>query len=435
MSELAIGFTAIGALLLLLSLRVPIGVSLIGVSFIALWKMLGWTIAFKTVGNISYSFAASWTLSAIPLFLLMGYVAYHAGLTDGLFAAARAWMTRIPGGLAIASVTGSSVFAAMCGSSIACAAAMGRIAIPEMTKEGYNPAFASSTVAVAGTIGALIPPSIVLIIFGVMAEVSIVKLFLGGVGVGLLSALAYIVVILVRVLINPELAPNRLQSTTWQEKFSSLRDSWPMLLVCVFVFGGLFGGVFTPTEAGAIGAFLTLLTAVVLRRLSLSGFWAALSESLMTTSTIIIIGVGASIFARMLVFTGVETVIQDAVLSIGTSQFALVLVIMAIYLILGMFLEPISAMLLTLPIMLPLVGQAGLEYVWFGVFLAKLLEVGMVTPPVGMNIFVIKQVVGNLVTLQNLFRGTGWFILADLVVLLIIYFVPDLVMWLPNTVR
>ena len=256
MSEVAIGLTGLGSLMVLIALRVPIGVSLIGVSFVGLWSLMGPRVAWGALGVIPYQFSANWILSSIPMFLFLGFISYHTHLTRGMFNAARVWMSAVPGGLAIASIFGSAGFAAVSGSSLACSAAMGRIAIPEMIKHKYHPELATGTVAVAGTIGALIPPSIILILYGVIAQVSIAKLFLGGISAGILTAIGYVIVVLVRVKLNPALAPERDERVSFAEKVYALKGTWPIFLVMIGIFGGLFGGIFTPTEAGAVGAFL-----------------------------------------------------------------------------------------------------------------------------------------------------------------------------------
>ena len=285
MTDVAIGLTGLGSLLVLIGLRVPIGVSLIGVSFVGLWSLMGWRVAWGALGTIPYQFTANWVLSSIPMFLFLGFISYHTQLTRGLFQAARAWMSGLPGGLAIASIFGSAGFAAVSGSSLACSAAMGRIAIPEMIKHKYHPELATGTVAVAGTIGALIPPSIILILYGVIAQVSIAKLFLGGVSAGILTAIGYVIVVLVRVKLNPELAPSRDDRASLSEKILALKDTWPILLVMIGIFGGLFSGIFTPTEAGAVGAFLACLVALISGELTLERFLKAARETTTTTAS------------------------------------------------------------------------------------------------------------------------------------------------------
>ncbi|MBL3701790.1 TRAP transporter large permease subunit [Sulfitobacter sp. BDSS02] len=434
MTDVAIGLTGLGSLLVLIGLRVPIGVSLIGVSFVGLWSLMGWRVAWGALGTIPYQFTANWVLSSIPMFLFLGFISYHTQLTRGLFQAARAWMSGLPGGLAIASIFGSAGFAAVSGSSLACSAAMGRIAIPEMIKHKYHPELATGTVAVAGTIGALIPPSIILILYGVIAQVSIAKLFLGGVSAGILTAIGYIIVVLVRVKLNPDLAPSRDDRASLSEKIVALKDTWPILLVMIGIFGGLFSGIFTPTEAGAVGAFLACLVALISGELTLERFLKAARETTTTTASLLIIAVGASLLTRFLALSGAGDYLSAGIMSVAANPALLLLGIVLVYLLLGMFLEPIGAMLLTLPIILPVVDASGWSLLWFGVVLTKLLEIGMITPPIGMNVFVIKGVVGDLVKTSAIFRGVLWFMVMDLVIVVVLSVWPSLVLILPDLI-
>lgn len=433
MTEVQIGLSGLGVLLFVIALRVPIGIALIGVSFGGIWILMGWRVAWGALGLLPYQFAANWVLSSVPMFLLLGFICYHAQLTEGLFRTARLWLERLPGGLAIAGVLGSAGFASVCGSSIACSATMGRIAIPEMMKARYDAELATGSVAVAGTIGALIPPSIILILYGIISGAPITHLFLGGISAGLLTALGYIAVIAIRVRINPALAPQVDIRTPLAEKVLALRETWPVIVIMIAVFAGLFGGVFTPTEAGAVGAFCSTVVGVLKGTLNWSRFKDAILDTVLTTSTLIIIGVGATLLTRFLALSGAGDFLSTAVLEFTTDPAIIMFGIVLVYLFLGLFLEPIGAMLLTLPIVLPIVSGGGFNLVWFGVILTKLLEIGMITPPVGMNVFVIKSVVGNLVSTTAIFRGIFWFLIMDLAVLAILMLVPSLILYLPST--
>ncbi|MBO9468530.1 TRAP transporter large permease [Endozoicomonas sp. G2_2] len=432
MSDVQIGLAGLGILFTLIALRVPIGVALIGVSFGGLWYLVGWGVAWGSVGLIPYHFAANWVLSSVPMFLLLGFVCFHAQLTQGLFRAARIWLSGVPGGLAVASIFGSAGFAAVSGSSVACSAAMGRIAVPEMVRHGYNPGLATGTVAVAGTIGALIPPSIIMILYGVIAQVSIAGLFLGGISAGVITAIGYVVVVMVRVKLNPALAPDVREDVPLADKIDALKDTWPVLLIMIGIFGGLFGGVFTATEAGAVGAFLSCVVALLKGALNWQRFRNAILETLLTTGALLIIAIGASLLTRFLTLSGAGDYLSELMIGSDTSTLMLMLGLVAVYLLLGMFLEPIGAMLLTLPIVLPIIDAAGLSLLWFGVVLTKMLEIGMITPPVGMNVFVIKSVVNDLVSTSAIFRGIFWFLIMDLVVLALLMTVPDIILFLPT---
>lgn len=432
MSGVEIGLISLGGLVAVLMLGMPIGPALIGTSFIGLWALKGWNVACGALGIVPYHFAASWVLSSLPMFLLLGHICHRAELTRGLFQLARLWLAAVPGGLAIAAVLGSTAFAAMCGSSLACAATIGKIAIPQMLEAKYHPQLAAGSVAVAGTIGALIPPSIILILYGLIAQVPVTPLFLGGIGAGLLTSVGYIAVILARVRLDPSLAPPTEPGIPRAERRAALGATWPVILLLLAVFGGLFGGIFTPTEAGAVGAAVATLIGVAKGSLTWRGFSCAVAETARTTAALVLIGIGASLFARLLTLTGTGAFMTDSIAALGPDPVVLMSGIVVLYLFLGLFLEPISTMLITLPIVLPLVLQAGLDMVWFGVVLTKLLEIGMITPPIGLNVFVIKGVVGDLVSTSAIFRGVLWFLLMDLVVLVALIAVPDIILFLPE---
>ncbi|WP_339948064.1 TRAP transporter large permease [uncultured Albimonas sp.] len=431
MSNVEIGYAGVAILLTLIALRIPIGAALIGVSFCGIWAMVGPRAAWGAMGIVPWSFTATWQLSSVPMFLLMGFLCYHAGLTKGLFEAARLWLSRLPGGIAVASIFGASGFAAVTGSSVACAAAMGRIAVPEMTRNGYNPEFATGTVAAAGTIGALIPPSILLILYGIIAQVPVGALFMGGVGAGLLTALGYVLTVVIRAKLDPSLAPPVHEHPGAAERWGALAETWPVMVLMAGVLGGLFFGVFTPTEAGGAGAGMAVIIALIKRSLSWRGFHDSLMETLQTTASLFVIAIGANMLTRFMAISGAGRDLAALIDALGADPTLLLVGIALVYLLLGMFLEPIGAMLLTLPVLLPVLTGAGYDLLWFGIVLAKFLEIGMITPPIGLNVFVIKSVVGDLVSVGGIFRGILWFLLADLIVVTLLVVFPDIILWLP----
>lgn len=418
MDPLAIGLLALAALLTLIALRVPIGVSLIFVSFIGIWSIAGLRPAMSMISTIPYTSSASWTLSSIPMFLLMGYLAYHSGLTRGLFEAARVWWGWLPGGLAIASLAGASGFAAVSGSSVACSAAIGRIAVPEMARQGYDLRIATGAVAAGGTIGALIPPSIILILFGIQSNSSIPSLFVGGLFIGLASLAFYIAAVLVVWMMDPDRLP-RAAGDTMKDRWAKTLEIWPVLLMIGAVLGGLFGGFLTATEAGAFGALLALAIGVARRSLGWKGLRESLIETLLASGSLFIIAVGANLFTRLVAMSGLSHEISAFVEGLGLGTTGLLLLIIVIYLALGMFLEPIGALMLTLPLFLPLIDAHGIDLIWFGVLVAKLLEIGMITPPVGLNVFVIHSVARDYVRLEQVFAGIVPFLVADLALVLV----------------
>ncbi|MHC9237405.1 TRAP transporter large permease [Pseudooceanicola sp. 502str34] len=429
------GFWGVGVLIVLLVLRVPVAMALVAVSFGGITALIGMGPALGVLQNTPYSFVASWTMSAVPMFLLMGFIAFHTGLTGGLFEAAKVVLRRLPGGLAISSIFACSGFAAVSGSSLACAAAMGRIAIPEMVAAGYRPSIAAGAIAAGGTIGALIPPSILMIIYGVFAETSVTQVFVGGIGIGVITAVGYCIVVVLISLLRPDLIPARDAAPVSEEGWAAILRVLPITALVLVIFGGLFSGLFTATEAGAVGALGTLILAGVTGKLTRQAIGRSLMETVTSTGALFIIGVGAAMFTRFLGISGLSNFLSSFVAGADLSYVQLMLVIVLIYLALGTFMEPFGAMLITLPIFLPILRAEDISLVWFGVLVVKLLEIGMITPPVGMNVFVIKNVAGKYVTIAQVFGGVLPFILMDLVVIVLVVALPPVVMFLPDLLR
>lgn len=430
--NLTIGMIGLGTLFILLALRVPVAISMISISFAGVWYLLGLQPAIGIISNTPYQFIASWTLSAVPMFLLMGFIAYHGGLTTGLFDAAKIALRKVPGGLGVAAIAACSGFASVSGSSLATAASLGRIAIPEMVNAGYRPSFATGALAAGGTIGALIPPSILMIIYGVFAETSVTRVFIAGISVGLLTALSYVIVIMLVATFRKDVIPDQPIGVEKLKGSDVFRTVWPLLALIGIVFGGLFSGLFTATEAGAIGAAGAILLVAITGRLSWTVIRHSVLETLSTCASLFIIGVGAVMFTRFLGLSGVAGLISSSVAGFELGYFELMFIIVIIYLILGMFMEPFGAMLVTLPVLLPVLNAQNIDLVFFGVFLVKILEIGMITPPLGMNVFVIRNVAGKYATLTDIFKGVAIFLLADLVIVALLVTFPAIALFLPN---
>jgi tripartite ATP-independent transporter DctM subunit len=338
----------------------------------------------------------------------------------------------MPGGLASATVISAALFASASGSSVATAAAFSRTAVPEMLRAKYDAGLATGSVAAAGTLGALIPPSVLMIVYGITMSESINSLFLAGLIPGLLSAVVFILYITIRVWITPSIAPRFTESITAQERREAFRDVWPLPLIVTCIIGGIFVGLFTPTEAGAIGAGLTILLALVRRSITTQNFMDAVRRTATGTASIFIIVVGAALFQRMLGLTGIAGHFSDLVATQFDSQLTVILAISVLYLIMGCFLEPVSIMLLTLPVLAPVLENFDINLIWFAVIVVKLLEMGMVTPPMGLNIFVVKGALGDQVPLVKIFKGTFGFLMSDFVTLGLIIAFPVLSLWLPS---
>jgi len=432
MDNVTIGFIGLGIGLLLIALRVPIGVALGSVSFVGIATIVNPRAAWGMLTAVPFNFVGDWNLTAIPMFLLMGYVAGSTGLSKGLFSAARIFLSGLPGGLAVASVGACGLLSAASGSSVAVSAAFARIATPEMLRYRYHPGLASGVVAAAGTLGSLIPPSILMILYGYVAEVSIAKVFMAGFLPGLLSALMFAAMIIIRAKLNPQLAPPIEETVSRAEKLAALREIWPLPVLIVGVLVGIFAGFFTPTEAGAVGALLSLLLAATRRALN----WPVLKRSLLLTlagtASIFMVVIGTVLLGKFMALSTVPAVITQWFMGLGASQLAVVIAVSVLYLILGCFLDSIGLLLLTLPIVLPMARDSGMDLIWFGIILVKLLELGLVTPPVGLNVYVTKSALGSLVDLTTIFRGVGWFVVTDLVTLTLLVAFPWISLVLPN---
>jgi tripartite ATP-independent transporter DctM subunit len=432
MDRFDIGLAGVVALVGLMALRVPVGIALALCSVVGIWAATNFTVAVGMLRAIPYQFVANWSFSAIPMFLLMGYVASHAGLTAGLFRTMKLLLYRIPGGLACSAVGACALFAAASGSSVATAAAMGKITIPEMRNAGYHDGLATGCVAAAGTLGSLIPPSVIMVIYGVFTGAPIGKLFMAGFLPGILTALVYMLMIAARVTINPSLAPSTDIVPAPGELRAALAESWPLPVLVLGVIGGIYAGVMTPTEAGAVGAGLASVIAIVRRSFTKEVVGSAVKDTVLGTSALFVIAMGASMFTTFMGLAGLPAVMAQKMLAFGADPLVLILSVAVLYLILGMFIDSLGIVLLTLPFLLPLLNGAQIDLIWFGILVVKLLEIGLITPPFGMNVFVIHSMMRGAVTLPTVFKGVGWFIAMEVLVLGLLIAFPQISLFLPS---
>jgi len=430
MERIEIGFIGIAVLLGLIGVRVPLGAAMGGTAFVGIWMMMGWNSAVGIARAIPFNLIGDWNLSAIPMFLLMGFFAVEAGLTKGLFGAARVLLTWLPGGLASSTVLASGLFASASGSSVATAAAFARIASPEMLSAGYDRGLATGSVAAAGTLGSLIPPSVLMIVFGIIMNTPINALFVAGVVPGVLTGVMFILMITARCMLNPNLAPRVKVEISAEEKRALIADAWPLPVLIAGVMGGIFAGIVTATEAGAFGAFLALCLALVRGQMTFKILKDSLFATAAATAVIFIVILGAALFSRFVGLATIPTWIIEAFHGYETWQ--VLLFICILYVVMGAFLESISIMLLTLPVLSPLLDAHDVNLIWFGIIVVKLLEIGLVTPPMGMNVFVIKSALGNRVRLGEIFLGVTWFIVTDMATLALLLFFPIITLWLPG---
>ena len=396
------------------------------------WDIIqaGWLPGLSNAGTIPFSELAHYSLSVLPMFILIGYMAFHARLTQGAFYCMRMWFGHLPGGLAIATVFATAAFAAVSGASTATAAVFSRIAIPEMLRYGYPKGFSAGVVAAGGTLASLIPPSGILVIYAIIVEESVGKLLLAGFIPGLISAVIYAGCIVVRVKLNPELAGRPLGAVSWGEKFHSLKHMWGIMFVVSVIMGGVYSGVMTPTESGAIGAFVVF--GLALRNgMTREQFLHGLAESAKTSVMIITIIWGILILVRFLGFSDLPNVVRDLILDLDVNRYWILLAILLLYAVLGMFMDAIGMLLLTLPLVQPLVVALGFDPIWFGIIVVKMVEICLITPPIGLNCFVVAGVRPDI-PLGSIFKGIWWFFVCDIFTVALFVAFPDIVMWLPN---
>jgi len=436
MTGLEIGGAMFGGALLLIGLRMPVGIAMLLVGGLGYAAIAGWSPLFATLKSLTFSRFSSYTLSVIPLFLLMGDFATKGGLNRALFRAARAWFGHWRGGLAVATIGGCAAFGAICGSSLATAATMSQVALPEMRRQGYSAALSTGTLAAGGTLGILIPPSVILVIYAIYTEQSIGLLFVAAVIPGIIATVSYMLVVSLYARFVPGAAPPA-PALPMAEKLRATRDVWPVLLIFALVVTGIYAGWFSATEGAAIGAFATCLVAVVLGGMRWEGLRASLLSTAETTGLIFLVLLGAELFGAALALSRLPTEMSAAVAGLALSPLTILFAILAIYFILGCFMESMAMVLLTLPIFVPLMLSLdfGLNpqqtLVWFGILVLVSVEVGMISPPFGMNLFVINAMARD-VPMGETYRGVMGFVGADVLRIILLTLVPWLSLWLPG---
>ena len=432
MTNFQIGLVGVGALFTLLALRMPIAIALSVVSFAGIWVIRGSSAALGALATLPYDFAANWTLSAVPMFLLMGTFAFHSGMTASVYRACRMWFWWVPGGLAVATNWASAAFGAVSGSSVAVTATMARLAIPEMLKYKYDKSLATGVVAASGTIDALIPPSIAFVIFAWYAEVPITALFLAGIIPGLLTAVIYTAMIVGRCIVNPRLAPRSDRDFTAHERYRTTWSAWPLPVLFIGIFAGLYSGVMTATEAASGSAALAFTIAAARREMNWKVLNTSLTEASLTTASLFFIVIGAALFTRFMTVSGLPGHIGSMIQQWSPTPMTFILMVTGIYIVLGMFLEGIGIMLLTLPILIPICRSLQIDLLWVGVIVVKLIMIGLLHPPIGIQAFVVKSVVGDSVALGTIFRGLLWFLGAEILIMALLIAVPGITTFLPS---
>jgi tripartite ATP-independent transporter DctM subunit len=432
MTEALVG---LGIMMMLALLRIPIAISMGVVGFLGVAYLRDWNFApaLAMVETKIYETGRNYTLSVIPLFILMGNFVTRAGMSRELFRAAYAFIGHLRGGLAMATIVACAGFGAICGSSIATAATMAKVAYPSMRQLGYSDRLSTGAIAAGGTLGILIPPSTLMVIYGVMTETNIGKMFAAGILPGILATVLLCIAVQWTVLRDPASGP-RGERATWRERLKAAEGVWAVALLFVIVMGGIYGGVFTATEGAGIGAFGSLCIALARRALTWRTFFDALVESGRTTAMLFTILTGALMFAEFVNYTTMPNDLKTLVTTLNLSPIMVIAAICAIYVILGTAMEELSMILLTVPVFFPLVVHLGFDPIWFGVLVVVVVEIGLISPPVGMNLFVLNALLPGVPT-TTLFRGVMPFFVADVIRLGILIAFPAISLWLPSMMR
>lgn len=433
MSPTTVGILGLAALFVLIFSRMPVGFVMALVGLAGFGYLVSFGAAVNMLAKDLFDVFGSYNLTVMPLFILMGQIAFHAGISSRLFNVAYRFMGHWPGGMAIATIGACAGFSAICGSTNATAATMAAVTLPEMKKYGYHDKLATGVVAAGGSLGILVPPSVIFIIYGVMTEQSIGKLFMAGILPGVLLTGLFILTVVIWLRLQPDLAP-RGERATFREKIASLSGLVETLILFLMVMGGLFFGLFTPTEAGAVGAFGTLLIALVRRNISRAGFVQALFETTRISCMILVIVAGATIFGHFLAITRIPFNIAAWVTGFDLPPYAIMGLIILVYLVGGCFIDALALIMLTVPIFYPVVTTLGYDPVWFGVVIVMVTQIGVLTPPVGVNVYVVSSVADG-VPLETIFKGVLPLLAALLVATLLLIPFPQMALFLPGLMR
>lgn len=424
------GIAAVVAMLGLVALGVPIAFAMMFVGSVGLVWFGGIDQAALQLSSIAWENGTDFLFITAPMFILMGQLVYHSDLASDLYDCLQKWLGRLPGGLAIATVFACAMFAAITGVSAATVVTMGAMAMPEMRRFGYDPGLATGSLAIAGTLGILIPPSILMVLYGIWTETSIGDLFLAGIVPGILMTLGFAGLILVRCIVNPSLGPMG-RRYGWRDRFASLVKLLPVFLVFVCVIGGIYGGVFTPTEASGFGAASVFVIGLAMRRLTLPKIVLALSETAKTSAMVFAIIVGGTMLARFIAVTEISQQLVAFISENSGGVYMTLLLLTLMYLVLGAILDVFGMLILTLPFVFPIVLRLGIDPVWFGVYVVVITEIALVTPPVGVNTFVMHSIAKD-VPLSTIFKGVMPFVAVAVLLLLVMTLFPQIALWLPG---
>ncbi|KGJ06641.1 TRAP transporter, DctM subunit [Paracoccus halophilus] len=431
MTPVLVGVIGIAVLFAFLILRTPVAFAMLAVGYGGFYVLEGGRAAGAVLLTESYGAVSNYSLIVVPMFILLGNISSEAGFSRGLYEAAFAWVGRLRGGLASASVIGCALFSAVSGSSVATAVTIGKVALPEMKRLGYGDALATGSVAAGGTLGFLIPPSTGFVLYAILTEQSIGRLFMAGILPGILLMALFIATIMIVATLDP-LAGPRGPHVPMSEKLGRLGEALPLIGVIVISIGGIYAGVFTPVEASAVGAGLVILFALAGRRIDAGRFRAAVMETVKTSAMLYMIVIGANVLNPFLAVTDIPAALGNGLVGLGLGPYGTLMMIILGYIALGMFLDGLAMLVVTVPIVYPVILQLGFDPIWFGVVAVIVIEMGMITPPVGLNVFVVKGVAEG-VPITTIFRGVGPFLLAMIIGLALIIAIPQIALLIPNS--
>jgi C4-dicarboxylate transporter DctM subunit len=432
MDPVTIGIIGVAVLVVIFLLGMPVGYSMALVGVVGFCVVKGPTAGFAILARDFWEIFSSYSLTVIPMFVFMGSVAFESGMSGRLYDAAYTAFGTMRGGLAMATVAATAGFSAICGSTSATAAAMGKVSIPEMRRYGYDPGLAAGCAAAAGSLGIMIPPSTIFIIYGILAQESIGKLFIAGVVPGLILAFFFLVAVYLWARFNPKVAPAGTK-TTFKKKIMGMTGIFEMLALFALVIGGLFSGLFSPTQAGAAGTAGAIVIGLARRQLSLTRFWSATKDTLQISAMIFVIVAGATVFGHFMAVTGIPTAVSDFFSGLPIPATAVMILILIMYLVAGMFMDSLAMVTLTVPILFPTVMALGFNPIWFGVIIVLVVEMGVITPPVGINVYIIKGVVPDI-PLGKIFKGALPFLIGMIILAALLLLFPALATWLPSFV-
>lgn len=435
------GLAGLGVMLSFMAMGMPVALSMICSGAIGLYGLVGERAVKSALEDLPFHSVATWAFSVIPMFILMGYILWRSGVTEKIFDAARAWLNWLPGGLAVATNFAGASLAAASGSTFSIAFALGRVALPEMIKTGYDRGLAAGVVVMAGTLGQLIPPSILLVIYAGITEIAVGPLLVAALAPGILTAIGYAVMIMIRASINRDLAPTADTFYTWSERWRKLGYVWPVPLLMFIIIGGIFSGIFTATEAGAYAAGAACLIAFSFSgRRAFRQIARSVYETVPAVGAILLLIIGVHLMNRFVALSGLPVAMSDLIDAFGFNRLGFLLTVVLLYLVLGMFMEPLAILLLTVPVLIPTLKELGVDLMWYGVFAVMVGELAIVTPPVGILSFLVHKLINRKdvrgeapeISLGTVFKGALWFVVIQILIVILIIFFPEIVLWLPE---